>query len=471
MPSVDFVWLDIACIDQRENEPRSAAEVGRQAVIFDKAKHVVAWLGTIPISTLNPLLSDLDRLTTIVGDLVRSKGDLQSASAQHILDQTYTQLTRLSSDPWFSSLWTLQEVYLRSDTVLMSSDGVIATAPREPTAPVPKSGVPLHADVWTLLEFYENVSMGIEEPTISSGTYDKIVEVMRNSGLSALATTSALAAYTATDHRTCIKDEDRVYGIQQIFGARVGTSALNNPLGASYSRVQLEIQLGEHLLRHMPVLSQLHLFTEPAPFGMAWLVSRKSSVPTDLMGVVATRGAAQQTDLSEETSLCKLSIAKVGQDTWGHFKGLYCSFSSLHQQSTKFLQSDLLGESFSRDSYLTIHLDTVPELAASPGYPGSGFMPVPRGQRQERLAVWLMQTFPKDELGVLLLGSRAATYLTAMIGLLVLRRRTSELTYHHRIGICWWHLSYTTVGGVYLPGGQFLSGIGSPWQEKTCYFG
>lgn len=31
-PGVDFIWLDIACIDQRDNEPDSAAEVGRQAV-------------------------------------------------------------------------------------------------------------------------------------------------------------------------------------------------------------------------------------------------------------------------------------------------------------------------------------------------------------------------------------------------------------------------------------------------------
>ena len=470
LPSVDFIWLDIACIDQRENEPRSAAEVGRQAMIFDKAKHVVAWLGTIPISTLNPLLSDLSHLTTAIGDLVRSKDDLQSASAQHILDQTYTQLAKLTRDPWFSSLWTLQEVYLRSDTVLMSNDGVIATAPREPTAPVPKSGVPLQADVWTLLEFYENALMTGEEPMAAPGTYDKIVELMRSTGLAALATTSALAAYTATDHRTCIKDEDRVYGIQQIFGARVGTSALNNPLGASYSRVQLEIQLGEHLLRHMPVLSQLHIFTEPPPFGMAWLISRKSSVPTDLMGVVVTRGGTR-TDINEETSLCELSVAKVDQDTWGQFKGLYCSFTTLHQQCSELLQSSLLGETFSRDNYLTVHLDTVPELAASPEYLSSGFVPVPRGQRQERLATWLMQSFPEDELGVLLLGSRAATHLEAMIGLLVLRRSTPQLTYHHRIGICWWHLSYATVGGDYLPGGEFLSGIGSPWQEKTCCFG
>ncbi|RYP55144.1 hypothetical protein DL768_000263 [Monosporascus sp. mg162] len=256
LPSVDFVWLDIACIDQRENEPRSAAEVGRQGMIFDKAKHVVAWLGTIPISTLDPLLSDLDDLTTSVGGLVRSKDDLESASAQRTLDQTYTQLTQLFRDPYFSSLWTLQEVYLRNDTVLMSNDGVIATAPREPTAPVPKSRVRLHADVWTLIGFYETAMLAGEEPTIVPGTYEKIAELMRNTGLSALATASALAAYTATDHRTCIKDEDRIYGIQQIFGARVAwrTSASTYACLESVARLHRTGSIRHGLAREQEII-------------------------------------------------------------------------------------------------------------------------------------------------------------------------------------------------------------------------
>lgn len=46
---VEFLWLDVACIDQRGNEPRSAAEVGRQGVIFKRAAffrlayHTRAW--------------------------------------------------------------------------------------------------------------------------------------------------------------------------------------------------------------------------------------------------------------------------------------------------------------------------------------------------------------------------------------------------------------------------------------------
>ncbi|KAI3390384.1 hypothetical protein diail_9826, partial [Diaporthe ilicicola] len=52
LPGVDFVWLDIACINQRDNEPESAAEVGRQADIFRGATACFAWLTTIEESDL-----------------------------------------------------------------------------------------------------------------------------------------------------------------------------------------------------------------------------------------------------------------------------------------------------------------------------------------------------------------------------------------------------------------------------------
>lgn len=40
---VDFIWLDIACIDQTPNSKENASEVGRQAKIFTGATNVFAW--------------------------------------------------------------------------------------------------------------------------------------------------------------------------------------------------------------------------------------------------------------------------------------------------------------------------------------------------------------------------------------------------------------------------------------------
>jgi hypothetical protein len=38
-----FLWLDVACIDQN-NGPQKDIEIGRQAKIFQGAQHVFVWL-------------------------------------------------------------------------------------------------------------------------------------------------------------------------------------------------------------------------------------------------------------------------------------------------------------------------------------------------------------------------------------------------------------------------------------------
>ena len=42
--AIEFVWLDVACIDQTPNHPQMAFEIGRQARIFRKAKRVFVWV-------------------------------------------------------------------------------------------------------------------------------------------------------------------------------------------------------------------------------------------------------------------------------------------------------------------------------------------------------------------------------------------------------------------------------------------
>jgi hypothetical protein len=57
LAGVEFLWLDIACIDQRETESRSAAEVGRQTVIFDGARHVFIWSSSRRIESFESLIA------------------------------------------------------------------------------------------------------------------------------------------------------------------------------------------------------------------------------------------------------------------------------------------------------------------------------------------------------------------------------------------------------------------------------
>ncbi|KAK8074099.1 hypothetical protein PG994_004998 [Apiospora phragmitis] len=50
-PEVNFVWLDIACIDQR-NTRDSEAEIGRQVKIFKKAMDTFVWLWDLNCQTV-----------------------------------------------------------------------------------------------------------------------------------------------------------------------------------------------------------------------------------------------------------------------------------------------------------------------------------------------------------------------------------------------------------------------------------
>jgi hypothetical protein len=52
---IDFVWLDVAFIDQRENNPKAVSEMGRQADVFRGASFVYAWLSAISIQQLNQI--------------------------------------------------------------------------------------------------------------------------------------------------------------------------------------------------------------------------------------------------------------------------------------------------------------------------------------------------------------------------------------------------------------------------------
>lgn len=55
---MDFLWLDVACIDQK-NGPQKLAEIGRQAVIFHGAQRVFVWLTKVRGDSLSHIVTNL----------------------------------------------------------------------------------------------------------------------------------------------------------------------------------------------------------------------------------------------------------------------------------------------------------------------------------------------------------------------------------------------------------------------------
>jgi hypothetical protein len=61
---VEFVWVDVACIDQRESSLEMASEIGRQARIFKGANDVFIWLTKYNFDELHAWATSLERCST-----------------------------------------------------------------------------------------------------------------------------------------------------------------------------------------------------------------------------------------------------------------------------------------------------------------------------------------------------------------------------------------------------------------------
>lgn len=122
---VGWVWVDIACIDQRDDSLSKKEEVGRQASIFQKANHTYIWLCRLDTRDLQQALDDVN--AAYVDISLHAENLPNPESREWWLRRTIRGLERLFSDPWFSSLWTLQEAFLRQDAFIMSKSGDLAT--------------------------------------------------------------------------------------------------------------------------------------------------------------------------------------------------------------------------------------------------------------------------------------------------------------------------------------------------------
>lgn len=151
-----YIWLDLVCIPQN-GSPLQQEEISKQADIFQNAKWATIWFNRIDswegvrsainwlsgdyllacpeaASTVNPFEGlELDLLaeqTTGWASLSQIETDAFGYSFLH-----QGKRRRIAPDPWFTSLWTLQEICLRPDMYLCNSKmEVLVINPRAPRA-------------------------------------------------------------------------------------------------------------------------------------------------------------------------------------------------------------------------------------------------------------------------------------------------------------------------------------------------
>lgn len=285
---VDFVWVDVACINQGEtpaDEVERMDQIGRQAAIFTKAEKVYIWLE--PSST-DDLRDSLISLVTETNILTERMMDLDERSPEqrflyedqdreHItksIKAAHEAATALHENPWFTSLWTLQEAALRRDAIFLvhGSKPVMDLV----TGQQPMTLTMLGNSNWTLCQELRKVLiLDILDGTAEQKLKD-LLEQIHKVGTSVTFTKNpnipfGLARYRATSH-----PEDRIYGIMQVYGFALGKSS--NP-DKDFSFSDLELQLSQKLLEEHTVLSQMFIHEQPAAPGFSWRLTQNSSVP------------------------------------------------------------------------------------------------------------------------------------------------------------------------------------------------
>jgi len=258
---IEFLWLDIACIHQ-EDQDENAREVGRQANIFKSAAHTYIWLkhDTAFIRRWAPAMEI--EFSSMCSKNFHIDVDLNIWAAR-----VTSLIEELIADPWFSSLWTLQESFLCPNADLIFRDAA-------------KNSFDL-CSLKHICELFLTVrdSLSYNEIIHQVDLEYGLSDLINKTGLLDSLEGNPMGLLTASRNRTTSYEDDRVYGIMQIFDFQLGKSSPEAITGHKYSLDELSDQLGEALLLKYPILSQLHIHTSPVKNGKAWRFSHSSVVP------------------------------------------------------------------------------------------------------------------------------------------------------------------------------------------------
>lgn len=328
--AVEFVWLDVACIDQTRGSAEMAAEIGRQAKIFAGAKRAFVWCTRHDADSLRQYLEELD--SRVNDGIERMKSTGEDPGLEHI--PTPEMIDFFASDPWFTSLWTLQEAFLRPDAQLLTRDGQLW-----PT--IPEDGKP--EPLFEHAAYYETVHKKI---MLGHHKWDeqqciKVAEAIERTGLLGLVSQCPMGLLAAARHRTtgARNTTDRVYGIMQVFNLQLGKARPGADPTYDFTLEELEDELGEALMQSEPAMSQFYVHTSQPPWGKGWRFGRQSRFANRLdsnplpASVLDDRPAPDRDTRPpghNSVALTALSTELVDNVLCGKFGGPVCKISMLH---------------------------------------------------------------------------------------------------------------------------------------------
>lgn len=307
-----------------------------------------------------------------------------------------------------------------------------------------------------------------------------ILDYDQDIGFSCLRSQQPLALFQLSFHRKPSEETDHIYGIQQIFGYRLGKSARPGESGTTLQA--LEVEFGAKMLERDPVHSQLHTFLKAPEDGDGWRMNRSSEILPRL----------NSGELIQRLCLLSYRSGRVSEGPMAHFDGMVLPFSKIRES----LQSNIIR-------YVSVDVDRIPELKDSPE--------IVENHSQSLFAFidWVCTTFPDDistevaQVIVLLLGrtresiekegsgeiskllapfrpSQQAEYSFTNFGLILHRRSGSHMNSQwKRFGIVTWDVIMPLVENSRNDSSQafvqdlaiLLGSNDAGWQPRSGTFG
>ncbi|KAJ9616903.1 hypothetical protein H2200_000623 [Cladophialophora chaetospira] len=292
--AVDFLWLDIACIDQTPESPTNRMEVGRQTKIFRGAKDTFIWLPSHRSNDIGLWVLKLEcviaaRLPIFAGD--NRVVALNSAWFASALET----LRWFIKDPWFSSLWTLQEAFLSPKAIFIWRDGLseeFVHLCRNDKGAVKLFTLKMWVSNWQTVRIRRKRELQmfpeareLNEAIDTTGVLGGVYDEWMNNNLFDIEIPSDLMGnpfqlLAAAKHRTATHREDHVYAIMQVFDLRLGHS---DPSASDrhFTLDELEIQLASALLQRYPIFSQLVTHPTTPRSHPTWMITSDVSLPDE----------------------------------------------------------------------------------------------------------------------------------------------------------------------------------------------
>ena len=343
----EYIWIDIACIDQKR-EKIKMQEVGRQASIFKGARQAYVWLNKQEPEALNKGMQNLNRCGYNFAQ--------GSVDASQAAEEMFASISHVLQDPWFSSLWTLQESVLQRHAILLNKRGEPVTTPgpwagdSDSCQLIDISGACAMARI-VMDRAMQTDSSAEHEGSLSPQpeTLQSLRKIIDDSGIDFMLCPNPNIQYAAARFRKTSHSEDRIYAIMQVYGYRLGNSAASIRKLQHFGLEDLELQFLTTLTSQSVVLSQTFQHLRLPKIGQSWCITNHVRVPKRFHNIVVHDQFV--------TSACTITVRKKSEAYFEGaafpLRGLFDFWKSRSQETLTWLSKacDAPSDLKERDAY------------------------------------------------------------------------------------------------------------------------